>query len=71
HDEPEEFGEAVARLLVDQDEWVAQRDRIMGLHRIWEEIGARRPRWTEIIECALEHRSAPCAVPPMESAHVG
>lgn len=50
-DDPQAFGEAVARLLTDNDEWNARRADIEALHAAW----AKRPglSWPDVIDAAL------------------
>jgi GT2 family glycosyltransferase/glycosyltransferase involved in cell wall biosynthesis len=70
HDEPATFADAVCRLLVDGDAWAAHRNRIEGLHEIWDQLAAHRPSWTEIIELAREPDAALNPL-PRESVHAG
>ena len=69
HDEPEAFSQAVCRLLLSPEEWLAQRSRIMTLHRIWDRLDARRPSWTEVIETAMDRRTLLQGVTAPENAH--
>jgi GT2 family glycosyltransferase len=71
HDGPESFSEAVIQLLVDGAEWQAQRARILTLHEIWDQVDARRPSWTEILERVQEARVDPGSTTRRERAHVG
>jgi len=70
HDDPRAFSEAVSRLLVDRDAWLAQRAHISRLHEVWEQTDARSPSWTDIIDGALERRLTLVAATPT-SAHGG
>jgi GT2 family glycosyltransferase len=71
HDDPQGFADAVSRLLVDRDTWLTQRAHILGLHEIWEQLHAQRPRWTEIIEWARDTPLTSSAPGPSKTAHVG
>jgi glycosyltransferase involved in cell wall biosynthesis len=71
HDDPGGFSEAVSQLLVDHDAWGGRRTQILRLHEIWNQVGARHPSWTEIIEWARELPLAPTTTARSKSAHAG
>jgi glycosyltransferase involved in cell wall biosynthesis len=71
HDDADGFGDAVSLLLADRSAWMAQRTNLLRLHEIWDEVQARRPSWTEIIQWAQDQCLAPSTATSPKRAHVG